>query len=111
MYDPILSVENVSVSKERLRQYNLQGIDVLSVCNSFSYYFSIEQTLLFPEFVEWCESIYSPSERVIMSHSTSKILCKIDARTIRRILNLPDSFPNICESVNEVCISRNIQKL
>ena len=35
VYDPILSVGNVSVSKERLWQYNLQGNDILSVCKSF----------------------------------------------------------------------------
>ena len=73
----------------------------MNVCKSFLYYFAIGQTLSFPEFAEWCASSYSPSERVIMSHSTSKILCKIDAKTIRGILNLPDSFPDIGESVNE----------
>ena len=36
-----------------------------------------------------------------MSHSTSKILCNIDAKTIRGVLNLPDSFPNSGESMNE----------
>ena len=70
VYDLVLSIENVSVSKERLWQYNLQGNDVLSVCKSFSYYFTIEHTLPFPEFVEWCARSYSSSERVIMSHST-----------------------------------------
>ena len=40
--DPVLSVGNVSLSKERLWQCNLQGNDVLSFCKSFSYYFSIE---------------------------------------------------------------------
>ena len=32
-----------------------------------------------------------------MSHTTSKILCKVDAKTVHRILNLPDN----CESLNE----------
>ena len=73
----------------------------MSVYKSFSYYFAIEQTLSFPEFVKWCASSYSSSERVIVSHSTSKILCKNDAKTIHGILNLPDSFPNNGESVNE----------
>ena len=76
VYDPVLSVGNVSVSKERLWQCNLQGNDVLNICSSFSYYFSIEQTLPFPEFVEWCARTYSPSERVIMSHTMPNILCK-----------------------------------
>ena len=77
VYDPFLSVGNVSVSKERLRQCNLQGNDVLNICSSFSYYFPIEQTLPFPEFVEWCANSYSPPERVVMSHTTSKILCRV----------------------------------
>ena len=66
----------------------------MNVCKSFLYYFAIELTLPFPEFAEWCESSYSPSERVIMSHSTSNISCRIDAKTIRGFLNLPDSFSN-----------------
>ena len=68
--DPILSVCSVSVSKENLWQHNSQGNDILNFCSSFLYYFSIEQTLPFPEFVEWCENNYSSSERVIMSHTT-----------------------------------------
>ena len=36
-----------------------------------------------------------------MSHSTSKILCNIDAKTIRGFVNLPDSFLDSGESVNE----------
>ena len=71
------------------------------ICSSFSYYFSIKQTLPYPEFVEWCANSYSSSERVIMSHTTSKILCKVDAKTIRGILILPDNFPDSYESLNE----------
>ena len=67
----------------------------------FLYYFTIEQTLPFPEFTEWCASNYSSSERVIVSHSTSKILCRIDAKAICGFLNFPDNYPNSGESVNE----------
>ena len=35
VYDPVLSIENVSVFKDRLWQYSLQGNDVLNVCKSF----------------------------------------------------------------------------
>ena len=52
--DPFLSIGSVLVSKERLWQYNSQGNDILNACKSFLYYFSIEQTLHFLEFVEWC---------------------------------------------------------
>ena len=52
---------SVSVSKEKLWYYNSQGNDVLNVCQSFLYYFALEQTLHFPEFAEWCAVNYSPS--------------------------------------------------
>ena len=40
-------------------------------------------------------------ERAVMSHTTSKILCRVDVKVVRGILNLPDSFPDNCESLNE----------
>ena len=40
--DPFLSVESVSVSKERLWQYNSQGNDILNACKSFLYYFAVK---------------------------------------------------------------------
>ena len=36
-----------------------------------------------------------------MSQSTSRILCKVNATVIRENLNLPDSYPDSRESVNE----------
>ena len=36
-----------------------------------------------------------------MSHTTSKILCKVDAKAVHGILNLPDNFPDNSESLNE----------
>ena len=101
VYDPFMSMENVSVIEERLWQYNSQGNDILNACKSFLYYFSIEQTLPFPEFTEWCASNYLSSERVIMSRSTSKILCRIDAKAICGFLNLPDNYLDSAEFVNE----------
>ena len=35
-----------------------------------------------------------------MSHTTSKILCRVDARNVRGILSFPDNFPISCESLN-----------
>ena len=69
--DPFLSIESVSVSKERLWYYNSKGNDILNVCKYFLYYFAPEQTLHFPEFAEWCVVNYSPSQRIIMRQSTS----------------------------------------
>ena len=36
-----------------------------------------------------------------MSHTMSKILCMVDAKTVRGILNLPDNFPDNSESLND----------
>ena len=69
--DPFPSIGSMSVSKERLWYYHSQGNDVLNVCKSFLYYFTLEQTLHFPEFAEWCAINYSPSQRIIVSQSTS----------------------------------------
>ena len=44
---------------------------------------------------------FSPSHRIIVSHSTSRILCKISATVIRENLNLPENYPDNRESVNE----------
>ena len=101
VYVPFLSVGNVSVIKEILWQYNSQGNDILNACKSFLYYFSIEQTLPFPEFAEWCASNYLSSKSVIVSRSTSRILCRIDTKAIHEFLNFPDNYPNSGESVNE----------
>ena len=73
----------------------------MNACKSFLYYLSIEHTLPFPEFAKWCASNYSYSERVIVSRSTSKILCRIDAKAIHGFLNLPDNYPDNGECVNE----------
>ena len=101
VFDPILSICSVLVSKECLWQYKTQGNDILNVCNSFLYYFVVEQALPFPEFFEWCANNYSSSERVIMSRTSSKILCRINAKSVREMLSLPDNFPINPEFFNE----------
>ena len=59
----------------------------------------------FPEFAEWCAVNYSPSQRVITSQSTSRILCRINAKVIYENLNLPDSYPDSREPVNEFILA------
>ena len=72
--DPLLSTGSVSGSKEKLWSYYSQGNDVLNVCKYFLYHFTLEKTLHFPEFTEWCAVNYSPSQRIIVSRSASKTL-------------------------------------
>ena len=74
---------------------------MLNVYKYFLYYFALEQTLHFPEFAEWCAVNYSPSQRIIVSWSASRILCKIDATVIRENLSLPENYPVNRESINE----------
>ena len=52
VFDPILSVCNISQSKEKLWSFKSHGRNVLNVCHSFLYYFSVDQTLCYPEFIE-----------------------------------------------------------
>ena len=66
VFDPILCVCNISQSKEQLWSFKSQGRDVLNVWNYFMYYFCVEQTLYYPEYVEWCVNNYTPIEREIM---------------------------------------------
>ena len=65
------------------------------------YYFVVEKNIPFPEFVEWCANNYSSSERVVMSRATSKILYRVNVKSIHEVLSLPDNFPVIPESFNE----------
>ena len=108
--DPFLSIGSVSVSKEILWYYHSQGNDILNVCKSFLYYIALKQTLHFPEFAEWCAINYSPSQRIIMSHSTSRILCKVNAQVIHENLNLPENYPDNRESVNESTLAKFYKK-
>ena len=77
----------------------------------FLYHFALEQTLHFHEFAEWCTVNYSHSQRIIVSRSTSKILCKIDASVVRENLSLPESYPVNRESVNESVLAEFFKKL
>ena len=82
----------------------------MNVCKSFSYYFALEQTLHFTNFVEWCAIKYSPSQRIIISQSTSRILCKVNATVIGENLNLPENYPDSRELVNEPTLAELYKK-
>ena len=82
----------------------------MNVCKYFLYYFALEQTLQFLEFAEWCAVNYSPSQRIIVSRSTSRILCKFNATVIRENLNLPENYPDNRESVNELVLAEFYKK-
>ena len=54
------------------------------------YYFSVEKTLYYPKFVEWCVNNYSPNKRVIMNKNATRILCQVNANVIYEVLNVPN---------------------
>ena len=72
------------------------------------YYFSVEKTMYYPEFVEWCVNNYSPIERVIMSKNTTKILCQVNEKFIRDVQNVPKIFPVNIESLGEETMVQGI---
>ena len=84
--------ETIELAKDRLKVPKDQGNDTHGVFKSFFYFFSVNQTPTFPKFVEWCVSNYSETEGVIMDSLKSKILCPIDAPTIRKSLVVPHEF-------------------
>ena len=90
--DTILRNETIEIAKNRLKVLKDQGNDTRHVLKSFFYVFSVNQTPNYPEFFEWCVSNYSETEGVIMDRLKYKIMCPIDAPTIRKSLVVPHEF-------------------
>ena len=67
----------------------------------FSVLFLYRANLYYPEFVEWCVSNFSPTERVIMNKNATIILCQVNAKFIRLVLNVPEIFIVNTEALSE----------
>ena len=65
------------MDKNKLKILKDQGSDTHGVFRSFFYFFSIDQTPNFPEFVKWCANNYSAAQEVIMDKPKSRILFPI----------------------------------
>ena len=63
-----------------------------TVYRSHFHHFCPNQTLKLLDFVAWCASNYSPSERVLMESTRYMILFLINSLIIRYSLELPPSF-------------------
>ena len=59
----LLSFGPVNQLKTKIKVFKDQGTYLHGVFTSHFYFFSVEQTLNFPYFVEWCASNYSSFER------------------------------------------------
>ena len=82
IFDTILLNDNVETSKIKLKILQDEGTDTHRVFSPYFFYFFVEQTPNFPDFIEWCASNYSPSENVIMDASRSNIFYPINSLVI-----------------------------
>ena len=89
IFDTILSFGPISQLKMRFKD---QGTDLHNFFQSYLYYFCPNKTLNFLDFIDWCTSNYSSSERVILDAAKSKIICLVNPLVIRYSLSVPHTI-------------------
>ena len=77
IFDTILMNETIETAKNKLKILKDRSSDTHGVFKSFFYFFSIDQTPNYPEFIEWCVNNYSTIEGVIMNETKSSIIFPI----------------------------------
>ena len=82
-FDTILSISSIDLLENKLKVLKEQGTDVHGIFVSHFHFFSTEQTLNFPKFIDWCACNYSSSERAIMDAAKSKILLCVSPLVIQ----------------------------
>ena len=92
IFDTIVSVSSVYLLKNNLKVLKDQGTGIHEILCSHFHFFTTEQNLNFPEFVDWCASNNSSSERVIMDVVEYKILFPINSLVIRDKISFPTTF-------------------
>ena len=92
VFDTILLNGWIDTFKKKLKLLKDQGTDIHNVYQNYFHFFTIDQTLDPPEFVDWCANNYSLSEKFIMDITNSKILCPVNYLVIRKTLLVPDEF-------------------
>ena len=93
--------ETIETAKNNLKILKDRGSDPHGVFKSFFYFFSVDQTPNFPEFVEWCVNNYSAAEGVIMNKPKSRIIFFVRASVIRKSLSVPDDFVQSSQEYKE----------
>ena len=81
-----------------------QGTDIHNLYQCYFHFFSTDQTLNYPEFVDWCADNYSLSKRLIMYVTSSKIPCPVNSLVIIKSLLVPDEFTLKSKDYNEESI-------
>ena len=101
IFDTILLNQPVETMRNKLKLLRDQGTDMQDIYRSFFHHFSIDQNLNCPEFLNWCATSYSSSERVIMDTSKSKIPCLVIPLVVRKTLSVPIEFNQRAKEYNE----------
>ena len=87
-----------------LKILKYQGTKIHGIFNYYFHYFSTQQTINFPEFVDSRACNYSSSERVIMDATKSKILCPISPLVIKNTFSVLIEFTQMSKDYNEESI-------
>jgi hypothetical protein len=101
VFDPVLSVNTVTESRSRLSVLGVQNAPFIDVVKLSIFPYCLEQSYQFPEFVNWCATHYSHSERVIVDTNGSESLCRVDTLSVRESLGLHKDFSQGSETFNE----------
>ena len=80
IFETLLTLGTMKELKQQLFMSSPLIPDQLKVVINF---YTLEPSFLFLEFVQWYVPHYSISERVIMNSNGSKVLCQVNAQTIR----------------------------
>lgn len=71
---------------------------------TYVHQFSLEPSFCFPEFIQWSASNYSKSERVVINSTWSRVLFRIDVKTVKHVVNVLETME--FEQLNEEECSR-----
>ena len=89
------------MAKIKLKIIKDQGSDTRGIFRYFFYFFSVDQTPNFPEFVERRANNCSAAEEVIMDEPKSRVLFHIHASVILKTLSVPDDFVHLSQEYKE----------
>ena len=89
------------MTKNKLKILKDGGSDTCGVFRSIFYFFSVDQTLNCPEFVDWCANNYSTAEEVVMDAPKSRIIFHIHSFVIKKTPSVPDDIVHLSQEYKE----------
>lgn len=113
--DSLVKVFESRLTVRPVSHYKQTIIDNPSIIPSklmvLMFQFAIELVFLFPEFIEWCVSNYSRSERIIMNFNGSKFSCHINLQSIRETFSIVESNEDLIEQFSELSCLESVRGL